>query len=176
MLVELDWDEALGIRWRKGREEYQMGITRECAQGRAENERRLKEALDREHAKDIRIDALMTAHAQSEDMWGKQIRDIEAQLHELRECPPIAVNAADLTFDKMRSLFYDAFAALAINASKPQWRPIETAPRDGTQVIVCRNDGGYIGGAHFVADNWWALEKESHCNPTHWQPLPEPPR
>jgi hypothetical protein len=80
------------------------------------------------------------------------------------------------------------------------WQPIETAPKDGTKILV------YGGGQSWPslinpdtkergeADDWlvvfWDYNMDSEkawmfCNyegaygewykPTHWQPLPEPP-
>lgn len=74
------------------------------------------------------------------------------------------------------------------------WQPIETAPRDGTKILVCRR---------FPFDCWhydvakWAIKREHisgwakkvgeyserydenwewfEIRPTHWMPLPEPP-
>ena len=63
------------------------------------------------------------------------------------------------------------------------WKPIETAPRDGTQILV--ED---LSVACIVA--WWSSmhsafvwihpdlcqsEGTAYLNPTHWMPLPPPP-
>jgi hypothetical protein len=74
------------------------------------------------------------------------------------------------------------------------WRPIETAPRDGTEIIlnVPRWGGGFIVAAgHWVphddrgGDWWWANESsgdyhaspitDDHGHPTHWMAYPAPP-
>lgn len=67
-----------------------------------------------------------------------------------------------------------------------EWQPIETAPRDGTRLLVYsthaeakgfvsiavdfwsmpRHKRGYSGWGQFNANNWPA---------THWMPLPDPP-
>ena len=72
-----------------------------------------------------------------------------------------------------------------------EWQPIETAPRDGTLVILGSNkevgEGSYVkysGGGHKV--DGWVLSTDHHGldhyyadimqhPPTHWMPLPPPP-
>lgn len=60
-----------------------------------------------------------------------------------------------------------------------EWQPIETAPTDGSELIVL-DDGfvrtavwnpmmGRFTGAGGNVFNWCE-------NPTHWMPLPEPPK
>jgi len=63
------------------------------------------------------------------------------------------------------------------------WQPIETAPRDGTEVILW-------DGAFRMIGHWTGDQKDPECSPdgwvrdfctdpmhepTHWQPLPPPP-
>jgi len=81
-----------------------------------------------------------------------------------------------------------AEAVMAWNARSSRelvWRPIETAPRDFTRVLVS-NDRG-IFAVEFDADwhngfGWWLCVdgKDNEWplrggNPTHWMPLPEGP-
>ena len=65
------------------------------------------------------------------------------------------------------------------------WQPIETAPRDGTYILLdWFLEGG--GGGHPEVAFWhstkqlWCssrlLNAEGYYSPTHWQPLPEPPK
>lgn len=80
-----------------------------------------------------------------------------------------------------------------------EWQPIETAPRDGTAIIVALRDfadGWIVGEAYFDATPeyisplggqkwWWANQghtdyyatsiDEGNHPPTHWMPLPKPP-
>ena len=61
-----------------------------------------------------------------------------------------------------------------------EWQPIETAPKDGTSVII------FVDGLQIVAF-WgctgWELNAplfelfypEIYGEPTHWMPLPAPP-
>lgn len=73
------------------------------------------------------------------------------------------------------------------------WRPIDTAPKDGTIVMLYASQGcaGAWNGIHVA---WWDSDNTSngyrHCwrhadyqnlgggvsgNPTHWMPLPRDP-
>ena len=55
-----------------------------------------------------------------------------------------------------------------------QWRPIETAPRDGTKLLTCDMVGNIY--LDWRDDNSKFLyEREWYGYPTHWMPLPEPP-
>jgi hypothetical protein len=51
------------------------------------------------------------------------------------------------------------------------WQPIETAPKDGTEILA------WDGDQHIVAwfDGDWRFSDDRQCFPTHWQPLPAPP-
>ncbi|MEM1040834.1 MAG: DUF551 domain-containing protein [Pseudomonadota bacterium] len=56
------------------------------------------------------------------------------------------------------------------------WQPIETAPLDGTDILTW--DGNY----HTVlfmsqyGSGWTAGNPRIKYEPTHWQPLPSPPK
>lgn len=81
--------------------------------------------------------------------------------------------------------------ALLAERQRDRWMPIETAPEDGSDIIVYNPSGeGIIGEAYYWNDNgrggwWWAgtyegehMEEPMHIRnawPTHWQPLPAPP-
>lgn len=80
-----------------------------------------------------------------------------------------------------------------------QWQPIESAPKDGTEIIVihCTHYDAGLGTivdgpftASFCNDEWqssWDGEEvaeymdwsgtdyKSIMDPTHWMPLPSPP-
>jgi Protein of unknown function (DUF551) len=57
------------------------------------------------------------------------------------------------------------------------WQPIETAPKDGTRILITSNWTDYANKplgcevGRWDGFQWVACEKE----PTHWMPLPEPP-
>ena len=66
-----------------------------------------------------------------------------------------------------------------------EWQPIETAPRDGTPVLLHMRDGFVVGQwvRHRAHINCWAwmVLPWPECDflfavdPAHWMPLPEPP-
>ncbi len=68
-----------------------------------------------------------------------------------------------------------------------EWQPIETAPRDGTNILVWWPSEMHCPvTAHYSTGKWtnepgfawkftgWGQEKKTE--PTHWMPLPEPPK
>lgn len=59
-----------------------------------------------------------------------------------------------------------------------QWQPIETAPTDGTEVLVLIKPKVIRLGWFFAPSSrtqGWADESSRPITPTHWMPLPEPP-
>ena len=83
---------------------------------------------------------------------------------------------SDLMQDRMRA----AIAAYQAEVGEG-WQPIESAPKDGTSILIfC----GFSIVGSWVTDgarvkNGWSDDKQG-INPifmaTHWQPLPEPPK
>ena len=85
----------------------------------------------------------------------------------------------------LRALLREAAAALEA-AREDAWQPIETAPKDGALVLLCRI------GVTSTWPAWWRQRKafdrrhktgwHSSMNspikfsPTHWMPLPAPPK
>lgn len=66
------------------------------------------------------------------------------------------------------------------------WQPIETAPKDGRDILVsgcscgppvriaCWGTGRYLG--RVKGREWGWVDHPGHtCDPTHWMPLPAPP-
>ena len=73
-----------------------------------------------------------------------------------------------------------------------EWQPIDTAPDDGTTILVYRADSG-VFTAHYVEEDahlasamnppegdyfWFSTcgDDLTADMPTHWMPLPEPPK
>ena len=68
----------------------------------------------------------------------------------------------------------------------PEWQPIETAPKDGTRVLIAFQSIGQwvILSAYWNTreDVWtddavvsFGYEETAEYEPTHWMPLPKPP-
>lgn len=60
-----------------------------------------------------------------------------------------------------------------------EWQPIETAPKDGTEVLLCgplRDGSGHYRDVSRFYMIRWPVEWMANClPPTHWMPLPPPP-
>lgn len=72
-----------------------------------------------------------------------------------------------------------AEAALAAY-EKERWQPIETAPKDGTRVILSRTKSSVWCDCKWekmrrVPDRWASFVGVVPFSPTHWQPKPTPP-
>ena len=56
------------------------------------------------------------------------------------------------------------------------WQPIETAPKE-TAVLTINGFSGTITVSIFDCEMWWEQHMEySLQEPTHWMPLPDPPK
>jgi hypothetical protein len=64
-----------------------------------------------------------------------------------------------------------------------EWQPIETAPKDGQPILVWRDSGVHImrwrirrDDGNGFWDEWHVGVRHLKIQPTHWMPLPEPPK
>ena len=77
--------------------------------------------------------------------------------------------------------YVGADAAAALEAYRKEgWQPIETAPKDGTPILLGaepNEDGPFsiILGCWYK-DGWYCWTPEKHIWPTHWMPLPQSPK
>lgn len=61
------------------------------------------------------------------------------------------------------------------------WQPIETAPKDGTVILVCELEDDFVTIGKFNEGHWNGVDHGVHINsglriaPTHWMPLPDKP-
>ncbi len=83
----------------------------------------------------------------------------------------------------------DAILA-GVGAAPEGWMPIETAPKDGTYILLGSADGSWIARNYPVyqsgyrPDNPWQSMMLNHehmgrypkAKPTHWMPLPAAPK
>ena len=65
--------------------------------------------------------------------------------------------------------------------NKPRWIPVtERLPKYGEHVLVFGGVTMYVAyydKNRYGGERWHKLNSKSHyCNPTHWMPLPEPPK
>ena len=100
--------------------------------------------------------------------------------------PADIVGVIKAMWEELRRLLKQADALKAAQ----RWQPIESAPRDGTRILLFfPNDVGVISGEwnfeqfyanpkpHFTHDQEqrWGVRHMRANQPTHWQPLPLPP-
>ena len=168
--------------------------------------------MSTEHEGAVREEALIAAHQQAMQVAQKRIKELEdrewvaalfmedvdkaeqvqaiqglqAQNHRLMTQLGEEIAESD-ELVKQRDDFTQQLAEqrAEIERLKCQWQPIETAPRDGTYILLgWFLEGG--GGGHPEVAFWhstkqlWCssrlLNAEGYYSPTHWQPLPEPPK
>ena len=63
--------------------------------------------------------------------------------------------------------------------SKDKWQPIETAPKDGTRILVWDDDTIETAYWAIFRSRWehaWDGAELGAFEITHWMPLPEPPQ
>lgn len=58
-----------------------------------------------------------------------------------------------------------------------EWLPIETAPKDGERVLICKEGEDWViiafWGSIYSAVDAWTQGNDSEYKPTHWMPLPK---
>lgn len=64
-----------------------------------------------------------------------------------------------------------------------EWQPIETAPKNGEVILLANAKDEWVWTASYDDETGFAdfinvedLPDEPTNNPTHWMPLPEPPK
>lgn len=57
------------------------------------------------------------------------------------------------------------------------WRPIETAPKDGTSLLLYHyRNGEFVGKWSTSIERWCIAGSDGFGEPSFWMPLPEPPK
>jgi hypothetical protein len=69
--------------------------------------------------------------------------------------------------------------------SENEWQPIDTAPKDGTRILLVGHrvreiDIGHWGNGYYLGRKQgyrqtWVTNPGNMVRPTHWMPLPPPP-
>ncbi len=111
-------------------------------------------------------------------------------------CRPLAEHAGSpQVLEGMEEIFRRLRAtesALAVSQREREWQPIETAPKDGTELLLGGRQGVDIGSweADVIAaiesgvevacgapEGWYGITRydASGPQPTHWMPLPSSP-
>lgn len=75
---------------------------------------------------------------------------------------------AESVFRALRPFFEDEQPAV-----QGGWRPIETAPTDGRQLILLLTPSRFPQVA--FSNSWWTSGFSIECKPTHWMPIPDLP-
>jgi len=97
-------------------------------------------------------------------------------------------SACLLVARRLQQAFFDGVFALSQQVeAEPrhqiavgEWRPINTAPTDGSRVLLYGQNGKIADGHYGVGDGWANPQRfvwpYIHANPTHWMPLPGAPK
>jgi len=58
-----------------------------------------------------------------------------------------------------------------------KWRPIETAPKNGQEILVCNMKQGGVMHLVYWAQGYWQNKGSARVclQNTHWMPLPDKP-
>lgn len=91
------------------------------------------------------------------------------------------VSMNEYAFEKLEEALTAGRAALE-GAERAAWQPIETAPHDGTSFMAGWFDGPSNPGCNMrpikrYMGAWWESNEDYKVRtPTHWMPLPTPPK
>lgn len=89
----------------------------------------------------------------------------------------------DQPMPEMRCTCTDLYTCLPCGVKESafghEWQPIETAPKDGTFVLICGPHGLYIAQHQITYEGpeyrWKERAGFYNIEATHWMPLPKPP-
>ena len=123
----------------------------------------------------IQADVAMAFHRCSE--YDAEVR----RLREENERQRFDILAMNQSLDLLR----EENERLRKDAERIEWQPIETAPKDGTDILVMTGETMHVVrwiNIHGDFD-YWAVDDNKHGPftlrgkaPTHWMPLPETPK
>lgn len=107
----------------------------------------------------------------------------ESELSQLRatlaqerdEATDYAANLAGIDADRDRLTEENESLRAQLASEADRWKPIETAPKDGTRLLLFPNYDGEVGIGWWNSDDNDFGDFEHSWQPTHWQ-LPQPPQ
>lgn len=105
---------------------------------------------------------------------------------ENREYPEMAWHELNLEERKVLKSYIDnadgSTKSISMTENASPWQPIETAPKDGTEILSIKKKITTKAGRFYQCDYaiifhagncWRKSENRNQFWPTHWQPLPE---
>lgn len=88
----------------------------------------------------------------------------------------------DREVEEIKGLLRQILAAVKPRG-EGDWRPIESAPKDGTRILLfdVSPHVGYwrasrVANKDLYPDSWVETGSRHRVDPTHWQPLPPAPK
>lgn len=93
---------------------------------------------------------------------------------------PLGFNIEQSHIDGLCAVLRKRLSRLALPAAG-DWRPIESAPKDGTHILLSRVSSWVVVGFWEPNESYRELAGHDwftgyyHVDPTHWQPRPAPP-
>lgn len=89
-----------------------------------------------------------------------------------QKTPEQALEAIPDALERMQEWYEDYYLILCQALSAKQWQTMDTAPRDGSTIII------YCEGAAWEVTTYKTAHDFSPIcmNATHWMPLPMPPK
>lgn len=106
-------------------------------------------------------------------------------LQELVRLKRIKESGDHYTLEQQRVAWEDAFDIVE-NHNDDGWLPIESAPKDGTEIIATgKTNISYLKNQYYVEfTHWGKVNKigkflfcvQNYSQPTHWRPIPAPPK
>ena len=183
-------DEAMNHARNELERAFEKWLTDECPSGDCES---VQEQWDDSFAHQELVDELQPVMALTWEVHqlrekaandSIQIELLEHKLESFREeneRQRFDILAMNQSLDLLR----EENERLRKDAGRIEWQPIETAPKDGTDILVMTGETMHVVrwiNIHGDFD-YWAVDDNKHGPftlrgkaPTHWLPLPEPPK
>ena len=131
-----------------------------------------------------------TAKVEAQPPAPRGVSDASLYVRELARDIHYAINDDGLATlspvdnNNMREAILRALQSAGIGAGVGEWQPIESAPKDGTWILVGADGEEVMWASYGIAkpwlDGWYSTGHRSDSEgpgytPTHWVPLPQPP-